>query len=138
MTASGWEAAAALASTNKMRSSDKFNSLMAIIDRNIAGKLEPLTKRQLTEAHLMAQYAAERDEAKQPAVRVPLTFQLTPHESPTAVPSLFSPATNKTYASPSSSATESPARQSALLSQQPSRLMRSPIRSPASTPLHNR
>ena len=115
---------------------------MAIIDRNVANEPQPLPKRQLTEAHLLSQYAAEKTQPQQPAARSPSSFQHIPRKPATTGPSLFSPATSKAHASaPGTYETgRNPSiRQSTLLpSQQAASLNRSPMRSPASTPLQSR
>ena len=115
---------------------------MAIIDRNVANEPQPLPKRHLTEAHLLAQYAAEKTQPQQPAARSPSSFQHITRKPPATGPSLFSPATSKGYASAAGTyetGSNPLIRQSILLpSQQAASLSRSPMRSPASTPLQSR
>lgn len=114
---------------------------MAIIDRNVANEPQPLPKRQLTEAHLLSQYAAERSQPQQPAARSPSSFQHIPRKPSATGPSLFSPATSKAYASAHGTyetGSNPSIRQSILPSQQAASLTRSPMRSPASTPLQSR
>ena len=134
--------AMAAPAASKKRSRQTYESLMAIIVKHVDNKPHPLPKRQLNEQHLIAQYAAERGESQQPPMRAPHNFQYTPRKAPVSQPSLFSPATSKLYSSPiEQSGIErlAPARQlTPAFGQQPAKVLRSPMRSPAATPVHNR
>ncbi|KAL0017880.1 hypothetical protein WJX77_007036 [Trebouxia sp. C0004] len=128
------------------RSRQTFESILAVIDKNVASEPQPLPKRPLNEAQLLAQYAAERAQPQQQQLqavaRSPSTFQYTPRKPPATEPSLFSPATSKAYASPvsnNSMSRHTPVRQGTLLpAQQSARASRSPMLFSASASLHSR
>ena len=132
-------------SSNK-RSRQTFESILAIIDQNVSNEPQPLPKRPLDEAYLLAQYTAERIQPQQQQLqfvaRSPTTFQYTPRKPPMTQPSLFSPASSKAYASPVSNSLASrgtPVRQGTQLpAQQSNRTSRSPMLSSASASLHSR
>ncbi len=116
-------------SGSKKRSRQTLESILTIIDKNVSNEPQPLPKRPLDEAYLLAQYTAERaqpqQEQQQFVARLPNTFQYTPRKPPTTEPSLFSPVSSKAYASPVSKSLMSrhtPVRQGTQLPAQQSRL----------------
>ncbi len=140
------EAYTVKAISNNKRSRHTFESILAIIDKNVSSEPQPLPKRPLDEAYLLAQYTAERAQPQQQQLRFvahsPKTFQYTPRKPPTTEPSLFSPASSKAYASPAGNTLGSrgtPVRQGTQLpAQQSTRTSRSPMLSSASASLHSR
>ena len=134
-------------SGSNKRSRQTFESILAIIDKNVSSEPQPLPKRPLDEAYLLAQYTAERAQPQQQqqlqfVAHSPNTFQFIPRKPPTTEPSLFSPASSKAYASPVSNSLMSrhtPVRQGTQRpAQQSTRASRSPMLSSASASLHSR
>lgn len=134
-----------ISGSNK-RSRQTVESILAIIDKNVADEPQPLPKRPLNQAHLLAQYTAERAQTQQQQLQVvarsPNTFQYTPRKPPASEPSLFSPASSKAHASPVSNnlmSRHTPVRHGTLLpAQQSARASRSPMLSTATASLHSR
>lgn len=133
-------------SGSNKRSRQTFESILAIIDRNVSIEPQPLPKRPLDEAYLLAQYNAERVQPQQQQLhfvaRSPNSFQYTPRKPPISEPSLFSPASSKAYASPVSNSLgsrDTPVTQGTQLpAQQSTRTSRSPMLSSAKASLHSR
>lgn len=133
-------------SGSNKRSRQTFESILAIIDRNVSIEPQPLPKRPLDEAYLLAQYNAERVQPQQQQLhfvaRSPKSFQYTPRKPPISEPSLFSPASSKAYASPVSNSLgsrDTPVTQGTQLpAQQSTRTSRSPMLSSAKASLHSR
>ncbi len=133
-------------SGSNKRSRQTFESILAIIDKNVSNEPQPFPKRPFDEAYLLAQYTAERAQPQQQQLqfvaRSPNSFQYTPRKPPMTEPSLFSPASSKAFASPVSNSLGSrgtPIRQGTQLpAQQSTRTSRSPMLSSASASLHSR
>ena len=133
-------------SGSNKRSRQTFESILAIIDRNVSIEPQPLPKRPLDEAYLLAQYNAERVQPQPPQLhflaRSPNSFQYTPRKPPISEPFLFSPASSKAYASPVSNSLgsrDTPVTQGTQLpAQQSTRTSRSPMLSSAKASLHSR
>ena len=133
-------------SGSNKRSRQTFESILAIIDRSVSIEPQPLPKRPLDEAYLLAQYNAERVQPQQQQLhfvaRSPNSFQYTPRKPPISERSLFSPASSKAYASPVSNSLgsrDTPVTQGTQLpAQQSTRTSRSPMLSSAKASLHSR
>ena len=133
-------------SGSNKRSRQTFESILAIIDRNVSIEPQPLPKRPLDEAYLLAQYNAERVQPQQQQLhfvaRSPNSFQYTPRKPPISEPSLFSPASSKAYASPVSNSLGSRdtlvTQGTQLPAQQSTRTSTSPMLSSAKASLHSR
>ncbi|DBA77262.1 TPA: hypothetical protein ACH3X2_008458 [Trebouxia sp. C0005] len=140
------EALTVKTSGSNKRSRQTFESILAMIDKNVSSEPQPLPKRPLDEAYLLAQYTAERAQPQQQQLQFvthsPNTFQYTPRRPPTTGPSLFSPASSKAQACPVSSGLMSShtlVRQGTQLNaQQSTRASRSPMLFSASASLHSR
>ena len=127
---------------SRKRNADLYDSLLSIVNRNANNKPKLLPRRKPTEAQLVAHFSAGKDVLQQPVPRSPAAFQYTPHKKALPAPSIFSPATSKTYASPISGNVAPDAslgiQPAPLLAQQQARLGRSPVQSFTPTPMRSR
>lgn len=127
---------------NRKRSRDLYESLTKIVTRNVSNKPELLPKRRPSESELLAQYHANKVSQQEPSQSSSAAFKYSPHRKSVPTPSIFSPATNKVYASPVTSSGRpdaSPGIPPAPLPNQQQRLFgRTPTQSFTTTPLRSR